>query len=187
MEEEINKAVEFLAQGKTILYPTDTIWGLGCDATSQKAVEKIFRIKKRPEQKSLIILLDTEQKIEQYVKDVPQLAYDLIRNYTSPLTIIYPNSRGLAKNVVAEDKSIAIRVVKEAFCRKMIERFGKPIVSTSANVSGEPAPLSFSKISDEVKQTVDHVVNYNQHIVTRTKPSTIIRIRQDGSFDVLRK
>jgi L-threonylcarbamoyladenylate synthase len=187
MEEEINKAVEFLLKGKTILYPTDTIWGIGCDATSQKAVERIFRIKQRPEKKSLIILLDTEEKIERYVTDVPQLAYDLIRNYSSPLTIIYPNSRGLARNVVADDKSIAIRVVKDEFCRLMIARFGKPVVSTSANVSGEPAPLAFSRIPESVKQGVDYVVRYNQNTVTRTKPSTIIKIKKDGSFDVLRK
>ena len=187
MEEEIKKAVQFLSKGKTILYPTDTIWGIGCDATNTRAVSRIFKIKKREEKKSLIVLLDSADKIEQYVSNVPQLAFDLMRNYTSPLTIIYPNAKGLAKNVVGEDQSIAIRVVRDEFCRRMIEMFGKPIVSTSANVSGEPAPLAFSKISEEVKKNVDHIVDHNQQHLTRTKPSTIIKIRQDGSFDVLRK
>ena len=187
MEEEINKAVEILNKGKIILYPTDTIWGIGCDATNARAVSKVFRIKKRIEKKSLIILLDSADKIEQYVSSVPQLAYDLIRNYTSPLTIIYPNAKGLAKNVVGDDQSIAIRIARDEFCKRMVALFGKPVVSTSANVSGDPAPLSFSKISEEVLDKVDYVVKYNQKSVNRTKPSTIIKIRQDGSFDVLRK
>lgn len=187
METEINKAVEFLRKGKTILYPTDTIWGLGCDATNARAVNKIYKIKKRRENKSLIVLLDTADKLQLYVTSVPHLAYDLLRNYTSPLTIIYPNARGLARNVVGEDQSIAIRVVRDEFCKKMIEQFGKPVVSTSANVSGEPAPLAFSRISEEVKKKVDHVVEYKHQHVSRTKPSTIIKIRQDGTFDVIRK
>lgn len=187
MEEEILKAVDILRKGKTILYPTDTIWGIGCDATHAKAVSKIFKIKERAEKKSLIVLLDAADKIEHYVPNVPHLAYDLMRNYTSPLTIIYPTSKGLAKNVVGEDQSIAIRVVRDEFCRRMIELFGKPVVSTSANVSGEPAPLSFSRISETLKRKVDHVVDYHQQHVSRTKPSTIIKIRQDGTFDVLRK
>lgn len=187
MEQEILKAVETLRNGKTILYPTDTIWGIGCDATNPKAVEKVFRIKKREEKKSLIILVDSEDKIEQYVSDVPHLAYDLIRNYNSPLTIIYPRAKGLAKNVVADDQSIAIRVVRNEFCKRMISAFGKPVVSTSANISGEPAPLAFSKISEEVIRQVDYVVQYGTHSVSRIKPSTIIRIKPDGSFDLLRK
>ena len=187
IEQEIIKAVEILEKGKTILYPTDTIWGIGCDATNAKAVSKIFKIKERAENKSLIVLLDSPDKIEQYVPNVPHLAYDLMRNYTSPLTIIYPSSKGLAKNVVGEDLSIAIRVVRDEFCRRMIERFGKPVVSSSANVSGEPAPLSFSRISEVVRRRVDHVVDYNQQHISRTKPSTIIKIRLDGTFDVLRK
>jgi L-threonylcarbamoyladenylate synthase len=187
MDEEINKAVQMLSRGKIILYPTDTIWGIGCDATNTRAVNRIFKIKRREEKKSLIVLLDTEEKIGQYVSDVPQLAYDLMRNYTSPLTIIYPNAKGLAKNVAGEDRSIAIRVTRDEFCVKMIAMFGKPIVSTSANISGEAAPLAFSRISDDVKRKVDYVVEYNQQRVTRTKPSTLIKIREDGSFDVLRK
>ena len=187
MEEEIKKAIDALQKGKTILYPTDTIWGIGCDATNMKAVDRIYAIKHRPENKSLIVLLDSADRIEQYAQDVPQVAYDLMRNYTSPLTIIYPNARGLARNVIAEDGSIAIRVVRDEFCRRMIEEFGKPIVSTSANVSGEPAPLAFSKISDEVKNGVDYICAHNQHFINRTKPSTIIKIRKDGTFDVIRK
>ena len=187
MEEEIKKAVEFLSQGKVILYPTDTIWGIGCDATNSKAVNRVFRIKKRREKKSLIVLLDSIEKIEQYVYSVPQLAYDLIRNYTSPLTIIYPKAKGLAKNVIGNDQSIAIRIATDEFCRKMIAAFNKPVVSTSANISGETAPLSFGKITEEVRKQVDYIVNYNQQAVRTTKPSTIIRIRQDGTFDVLRK
>jgi len=145
IELEIEQCLKVLRNGGTILYPTDTIWGIGCDATNSKAVNKIYRLKKRVESKSLIILLDTPEKIKNYVTQVPEIALDLLENIDRPLTIIYPGAKNLAKNVIAEDNSIAIRIVKNEFCRKLIHEFDKPIVSSSANISGEPSPLVFKK------------------------------------------
>jgi L-threonylcarbamoyladenylate synthase len=187
MEDEINISVDFLRKGKVILYPTDTIWGIGCDATRQKPVDRIYRLKQRFESKSMIILLDQAEKLATYVKKVPPIAFDLIERYLEPLTIIYPNARNVAKNVVAEDGTVAIRIVRNEFCRKMISLFGKPVVSTSANLSGQPSPLAFSKIPAEIKKGVDHVVDYNRDIIVGTKPSTIIRLYENGEFEVIRK
>jgi len=187
MEEEIRLSVDFLKKGKVILYPTDTIWGIGCDATQPKAVDRIYRLKQRYESKSMIILLDHPDKLAAYVKKVPPVAYDLIDRYREPLTIIYPNAMNVAKNVVAEDGTIAIRVVRDDFCRKMIALLNKPVVSTSANLSGQPAPLIFSKIPKEISEGVDHIVNHNRDVIVRTKPSTIIRLLDNGEFEVIRK
>lgn len=187
MEEEVKKAVEFLEKGKIILYPTDTIWGIGCDATDQIAVEKIYSIKKRYEDKSMIVLLDDPGKIERYVAQVPLIVYDLMNRIEAPLTIIYPGAKNLAKNVIASDKTIAIRITKDPFCMQMISLFGKPVVSTSANISGKQAPITFSKISEEIKDSVDYIVGINRDIINTTKPSTIIRIRENGEFVVIRK
>jgi L-threonylcarbamoyladenylate synthase len=187
MEDEINISVDFLRRGKVILYPTDTIWGIGCDATQQKPVDRIYRLKQRFESKSMIILLDQAEKLATYVKKVPPIAFDLIERYLEPLTIIYPNARNVAKNVVAEDGTVAIRIVRNEFCRKMISLFGKPVVSTSANLSGQPSPLAFSKIPVEIKKGVDHVVDYNRDVIVGTKPSTIIRLYENGEFEVIRK
>jgi L-threonylcarbamoyladenylate synthase len=187
MEEEVRMAVEFLKKGKIILYPTDTVWGIGCDATNSKAVEKVYKIKQRFEKKSLIVLLDTIEKIPQYVEEVPPIAYDLMKSMDAPLTIIYPKAKNLAKNVIADDKSIAIRIVHDEFCRNMLEAFGKPVVSTSANISGEKAPLVFSKISEEIRNSVDYIVGINQQVMNRTKPSTIIRLRENNQFEIIRK
>jgi L-threonylcarbamoyladenylate synthase len=187
MEEEIKLSVDFLKKGKVILYPTDTIWGIGCDATLPKPVDRIYRLKQRFESKSMIILLDHPDKLKLYVKKVPPLAYDLIERYQEPLTIIYPDAVNVAKNVVADDGTVAIRIVRDEFCRKMIALFNKPVVSTSANLSGQPAPIIFSKIPKEILNGVDHIVNYNREVFTRTKPSTIIRILVNGEFEVVRK
>lgn len=187
MDEEINISVDFLKKGKVILYPTDTIWGIGCDATLQKPVDRIYKIKQRFESKSMIVLLDHVDKLANYVKKVPPIAFDLIERYLEPLTIIYPNAMHMAKNVVAEDGTIAIRIVRDEFCRKMIALFGKPIVSTSANLTGQPASLAFSKIPVEITSRVDHVVNYNRDVIVGTKPSTIIRLFENGEFEVIRK
>jgi L-threonylcarbamoyladenylate synthase len=187
MEEEIKLAVDFLKKGKVILYPTDTIWGIGCDATQQKPVDKIYRIKQRFESKSMIILLDHVDKLSAYVKKVPSIAFDLIERYKEPLTIIYPNAMNVAKNVVAEDGTVAIRIVRNDFCRKMISLFNKPVVSTSANLSGQQAPIAFSKIPREILEGVDHVVNFNRDVIIGTKPSTIIRLFENGEFEVIRK
>jgi L-threonylcarbamoyladenylate synthase len=187
MLEEVKKTLTFLKSGKVILYPTDTIWGIGCDATLPKSVEKVYKIKQRFESKSMIILLDDAVKLAKYVEKVPSLAYDLIDRYREPLTVIYPKARNLAKNIIAEDGTIAIRIVRDEFCRQLISELDRPLVSTSANISGQPAPITFSKISDEIKKGVDYIVNYNQDVIIRTKPSTIIRMLESGEFEVIRK
>ena len=187
IEKEVKLSVDFLKKGKIILYPTDTIWGIGCDATQSKPIDRIYRVKQRFESKSMIILLDHADKLSLYVKKVPPVAYDLIERYHEPLTIIYPDAMNVAKNVVAEDGTVAIRIVRDEFCRKMISLFNKPVVSTSANLSGQPAPIIFSKIPKEITSGVDHIVNYNRDVIIRTKPSTIIRLTDNGEFEVIRK
>ncbi|MBG0780845.1 MAG: threonylcarbamoyl-AMP synthase [Bacteroidales bacterium] len=185
-EQEIEAAVEILKAGKVMLYPTDTIWGLGCDATNQKAVERLFKIKQRTEKKSLIILVDSEKRIKQYVKNVPEMAYDLIRNAPNPISIVYPGAKNLAKNVIGSDKTVCIRITSNEFCIEVVKRFGKAITSTSANISGHPAPLIFGQISDEVKSAVDHIVGLYQDEVKLPKASTIIKLEKDGTFEILR-
>ena len=186
MEEEIIISVDFLRKGKIILYPTDTIWGIGCDATLSKPADRIYRIKQRVERKSMIILLDHPDKLATYVKKVPPIAYDLIERYHDPLTIIYPNAVNVAKNVIAEDGTVAIRIVQDDFCKRMIALFNKPVVSTSANLSGQPAPIIFNKIPKVISDSVDHIVNYNRDVIIRTKPSTIIRLLENDEFEVIR-
>jgi len=186
MRDEVINCVKALLDGKVILYPTDTIWGIGCDATNNRAVQKIFKIKQRPEQKSLIILLDKIENLEKYVQKVPEIVYDLIKSVDKPLTIVYPNAKNLAKSVIAQDKSIAIRVVKDEFCQRVINLLDKPIVSTSANLSGEKPPLVFSRISKEIIEQVDYSVNYNKFLIREIKTSTMIKIDSNGEFTVLR-
>lgn len=185
-EEDILKSLKFLETGGTILYPTDTIWGIGCDATNTKAVEKIYRIKSRTEAKSLIVLLDHIDKLPTYIEKVPDITSDLLDSITNPVTIIYSDARKLAPNVVASDGTIAIRIVKDDFCSELIRRFGKPIVSTSANISGFDPPAVFSQIATEIKNSVDYIVIYKQDYYTRSKPSTIIRLRDDGMYTIIR-
>jgi L-threonylcarbamoyladenylate synthase len=187
MKDEILRAFEVVKKGGVILYPTDTVWGLGCDATKSKPVERIFKIKKRPEKKSLILLLDQYEKLYQYVDDVPEIAFDLMNNITTPLTIVYPKAKNIAKNLISEDGSIAIRVVKDEFCRKLISLLNKPLVSTSANISGQPTPLIFNKISPEILKNVDYVVNYAQTRIDQVKPSTIIKFNEKGEYEIIRK
>ncbi len=184
---EINKCIEVLKTGGLILYPTDTIWGIGCDATNEKAVEKIFSLKKRAEKKSMVILLDNEMKLQSYIREVPEVAYDLIEYAENPLTIVYDHAKNLATNVIAEDGSIGIRIIKETFCKKLIERFRKPIVSTSANTSGQSSPLNFSEISDEIKSGVDYIVDLRREERSTNSPSTIIRLKANGEIKFIRK
>jgi len=186
MENDIVNALLVLEQGGIILYPTDTIWGIGCDSTNTKAVENVYRIKRRTEAKSLIILLDTFEKLSDYVEKVPDITSDLLASITNPVTIIYSNARRLAPNVIASDGTIAIRIVKDDFCNELIRRFGKPIVSTSANLSGFEPPAIFSQIDEEIKKSVDYIVSYKQDTFTRSKPSTIIRLRDDGMYTIIR-
>ena len=186
LEEEIKKSVALLKKGKIILYPTDTIWGIGCDATNSKAVQRIYKIKGRSETKSMIILLESVKKIEKYVEDAPEIAYDLIANSASPLTIVYPKAKNLAKNLIASDGSIAIRIVKGRFSGSVMKELSKPLVSTSANLSGQPTAPLFHQISKEVLDSVDYVVNAFRERVRAVKPSTIIKLEENGKFTILR-
>jgi L-threonylcarbamoyladenylate synthase len=185
--EEVNKSLEVLKAGGILLYPTDTIWGIGCDACNSDAVERIYKLKGRDSGKSMIILLDTENKLESYIKEVPPVAYDLIDYAEHPLTIIYSGAKNLSPNVIHGDGSIGIRVTKHSFCRQLIERFRKPIVSTSANLSGKPAAANFAEIDDEILRGVDYVVNLEQEEITKKRSSTIMKLSPDGSFKFIRK
>ena len=186
MREEIINTINVLKNGGTILYPTDTIWGLGCDAINNKAVQKIYKIKKRREAKSFIILLDQEEKLIDYVEEVPEIAWDLMHNINRPLSIVYPNAKNLPKSVIADDGSIAIRIVKNEFCKRLINLFNKPIISTSANISGEEVPTYFSKISSAVKDNVDYIVKLHQGIISDIKPSTMIKFNNSNEFTIIR-
>jgi len=146
LEAEIEKSVRLLKKGKILLYPTDTIWGIGCDATNSRAITKIYKLKGRSESKGMIVLLDDQKKLKEFVKEVPLIAHDLIENSKTPLTIVYPGAMNLAKNVIANDGSIAIRIVKEDYCSELIKRLGKPIISTSANFSDLPTATTFDMI-----------------------------------------
>ena len=172
--------------GGIILYPTDTIWGIGCDATNEDAVKRVYEIKKRIDSKALIVLVDKPVKVEFYVREVPEIAWNLIDVADKPLTIVYPNARNLATNVLADDGSVGIRITQETFSRKLCERFRKAIVSTSANISGQPAPTNFNEISDEIKQAVDYVVTYRQDDPYQPSPSSVIWIGEGGVIKILR-
>lgn len=185
MEQEIQHSLDVLRKGGTLLYPTDTIWGMGCDATNEKAVDKIFQIKKREGTKSLIILVNDERMLNKYVKEVPDIAHELIEQSESPLTIIYEEGINLAKNVLADDGSIGVRIPKDEFCNKLIYKFGRPIVSTSANLSGQNTPGSFSEISSGILSSVDHIVNLKQK--GSGKASSIIKLRKNGEITIIRK
>ena len=187
LRDEVKKAFEVLKDGGLILYPTDTIWGIGCDATNADAVEKVFKLKGRSVEKSLIILLDSDSKLQSYVKEVPEIAYDLVEFAENPLTIIYSGAKNLAPNAIAVDGSIGIRIVKHEFCTQLLQLFRKPIISTSANLSGESSPLGFFDISPEIKEGVDYVINWNQNTVSNAKPSTIIKLEPGGKFSFIRK
>jgi len=187
MSEDINKAVRVLNEGGTILYPSDTIWGIGCDAANAKAAAKIYEIKGRQKKASFIVLLHDPKMIENYVKQIPGILWDLIDSLDFPTTIIYPEARNLAKNVIAEDGTIAIRVVKEGFCHELLKAYNKPIVSTSANFSGEPPPLLFKDISQDLIDKVDYVTTSGRSNLQKVKPSTIIRLKPNGEFDVIRE
>lgn len=187
MEKAITKSVEVLKSGGTILYPTDTIWGIGCDATNSKAVQKILKLKNRPKDFSFIILVEKDRQIRDYVEQIPDITWDLLSGFDLPVTVIYPKAKNLAKNVIAKDGTIAIRVVKEEFCQQLIAKLGKPIVSTSANFTGEPSPVMFKDILEDIKKKVDYVVPIYQGKLSKTKPSTIIKLKLNGEFDIIRQ
>jgi L-threonylcarbamoyladenylate synthase len=187
MKNELEKALEVLKSGGIILYPTDTIWGIGCDATNEEAVQKVMALKGRSASKSLIVLVDNDNKLASYVREIPDVAYDLIEYAENPLTIVYSNAKNLAPSVINEDGSVGIRVVKHTFCQQLIQRFRLPIVSTSANISGEPAPKNFSEVSQEIIDGVDYVVNLEQEASEEKTPSTIMKLSPDGLFTFIRR
>ena len=173
--------------GGVILYPTDTVWGIGCDATNPEAVKRVYEIKRREDSKSMLVLVDSDAKVDLYVKDVPAVAWDLIELSTKPLTIIYDGAKNLAENLLASDGSIGIRVTAEEFSKQLCFRFRKAIVSTSANISGEPTPKSFSEISEEIKNSVDYIVSYRQKEMGAAKPSSIIKMDVKGNIQIIRE
>lgn len=173
--------------GGIILYPTDTIWGIGCDATNPEAVAKIYKIKQREDSKSMLVLIDKVGRIPSYVAEMPDLAWDLVEFAEKPLTIIYPNAKNLAKNLIASDGSVGIRVANHDFCSKLIGRFGKPIVSTSANISGKPFPKSFYDIDQEIKDKVDYIVSEEFDNPVSDKPSGIIMLGVNGEIKIIRE
>lgn len=187
MKDEIKKACEVMQKGGVILYPTDTVWGIGCDATNEEAVKRIFEIKKRADSKAMLVLVDSPVKVDFYVQDVPNVAWDLIEMTTKPLTVIYDGARNLAPNLIAEDGSVGIRVTSEEFSKQLCFRFRKAIVSTSANISGQPAPAVFSEISDEIKNAVDYIVNYRRDEKGPAKPSSIIKLGKGGTVKIIRE
>lgn len=174
-------------EGGVILYPTDTIWGIGCDATNEEAVRRVYEIKQRSDSKALLVLVDTSVKVDFYVQDVPNVAWDLIELAEKPLTIIYSGARNLAPNLLAEDGSVGIRVTNEEFSQRLCRQFRKAIVSTSANISGQPSPANFSEISDEIKSKVDYIVGYRQDDMGHPKPSSIIKMDKNGVFKIIRE
>jgi L-threonylcarbamoyladenylate synthase len=181
----VEKAIDQLRNGGIILFPTDTIWGVGCDATNEAACQKIMDLKQRPENKSFVLLADSFQMIEKYIPEFPSVVYDLVDLAERPLTIIYPNAQGLAKSVLAQDGSVGIRLTKDPICLKLIRSIRKPIVSTSANLSGEPSPTCFDEISPVLKQGVDAIVEERLNEI-RTQPSQIIKIGLDSSVQIIR-
>lgn len=186
-EQDIKDCLAVLKNGGIILYPTDTIWGLGCDATNAAAVEKIFRIKSREESKSLLILVNSMGMLERYVKEIPPTATELTEVSDDPLTIIYPEGRNLAAGVCAEDGSVGIRICHDEFCDELITRFRKPIVSTSANSSGNPPPRFYDEVEESIAAAADYVVKYRRDDRHRSKPSPVIKIERDGSLKIIRK
>jgi L-threonylcarbamoyladenylate synthase len=185
--EDINQALDALRKGGIILYPTDTIWGIGCDATNAEAVKRVYDIKQREDSKSMLVLLENPNLILSYIEEMPEVAWDLIEFAEKPTTIIYDRAKNLAKNLIAEDGSIGIRITKEAFTQQLIQRFRKPLVSTSANISGQPSPQNFDSISDEIKSKVDYIVNYRQEEVSNPAPSGIIKLGVSGLIQIIRK
>ena len=184
---DIKRACETLRRGGVILYPTDTVWGIGCDATNAEAVAKVYALKHRENSKAVICLVDSMARLSRYVRDIPSVAWDIAETATTPVTIIYDGAVGLAPNVVADDGSVAVRVTAEEFSRQLCYRFQKPIVSTSANISGQPTAQNFRDISPELIEAVDYVCCSRRQEKLPHRPSSIIRLRPDGQVTVIRK
>jgi L-threonylcarbamoyladenylate synthase len=187
LRDEVAKAFKITQEGGIILYPTDTIWGIGCDAANTDAIQRIYKLKQRDETKSMIILLDSENKLEGYIRDVNPLAYDLIEYADSPLTLVMPGAKNISPALIAADGSVGIRITKHPFCQQLIQRLRKPLVSTSANISGSPPPQYFGQITPEIIDGVDYVVDIDQHDMEIKTPSTIMRLAPDGRFEFIRR
>ena len=186
-EEDIKNAVKVLREGGVILYPTDTVWGIGCDATNAKAVAKVYDIKHRDDSKALICLVDSDARLQRYVRNVPAVAWELLDAAIKPTTVILDDATNLAPNLIAEDGSIALRITKEAFSHELCYRFQKAIVSTSANISGEPAAQNYRDISEEIINSVDYVCWSRRQEHKPHTPSSIIRLKPDGEVTIIRK
>ncbi len=186
MQEEIQKAFEVIQQGGIILYPTDTVWGIGCDATNAEAVAKIYKLKQRAETQSMIVLMNGEKMMYNVFREIPEVAWQILDLSENPTTLILDDPRNVAPNVIGTDKTLGVRIVKEPFCYKLMERMKKPLVSTSANISGQPTPKSFAEISPEIINGVDYVVNLQREKVSG-KPSTIIKLTRDSQVKIIRK
>ena len=184
--DEAKKCIEVMRKGGVILYPTDTVWGIGCDATNAAAVQRVYDIKRRCDSKALLLLVDSADRLARYVGNVPQVAWDLRELADKPLTIIYDGARNLAPNLIAEDGSVGIRVTSELFSKELCYRFQKAVVSTSANISGEPTPANYSEISPEIINAVDYVVNYKQLDKGKAKSSSIIKLAENGTISIIR-
>ncbi|MBR1883087.1 MAG: threonylcarbamoyl-AMP synthase [Muribaculaceae bacterium] len=186
MDQEIKACVDVLKRGGLILYPTDTIWGIGCDATNENAVRRVYELKRREESKALIVLLDDEQNLDHYVVDVPMMARELLAVAVKPLTIVYEGAYNLAPSLLGENDSVGIRVSHEEFSHRLCAAFGRPIVSTSANVSGTPAAKTFDDIAPAILEGVDYVVNYRRDDTSPHDASNVILLRNDGTFKIIR-
>jgi L-threonylcarbamoyladenylate synthase len=186
IKEEVRRAAGYLQRGLVILYPTDTVWGIGCDATDPDAVSRIYRIKQRSDRKSMLVLMDDPAMLSSFIQVIPPATGTLIDKADKPTTIIFPGAKNLACNLVAEDGSIGIRITSDPFCRQLIKRIGKPVVSTSANLSGEKAPLSFREIDPEILAKVDYAVNWRREELKEGIPSTIVRLDLNGNITLIR-
>ena len=186
LNQEIHNAFEIIKEGGIILYPTDTVWGIGCDATNPEAVAKIYKLKQRAETQSMIVLMNGEKMMYNVFKDIPEVAWQIIDLSENPTTLILDNPRNVAPNIISGDKSLGIRIVKEPFCFKLMEKMKKPLVSTSANISGQPTPIAFKDINPEIIKGVDYVVNLHREKIGG-KPSTIIKLTNDSQVKVIRK
>ncbi len=185
MRQEVNKTFNILKKGGIILYPTDTVWGIGCDASNAEAIEKIYRLKNRSESKSMICLVSDFKMLNQYIEEVPEVAYDILKFAKKPTTIVYDRPLHVAENIINDDNSLAIRVVRDPFCNQLIKKLKRPLVSTSANISGDKAPGNFQEISKPILEGVDYIVNLQQSKRSVT-PSSVIKISNDGTVKVIR-
>ena len=183
---EVHNAFEIIQKGGIILYPTDTVWGIGCDATNPEAIAKIYALKRREESKSMIVLMNGDRMLYNVFKEIPEVAWQILDLSEKPTTLILDNPRNVAKNIIAEDNTLGVRLVTEPFCYKLMERMKKPLVSTSANISGQPTPVSFKEISPEIVNGVDYVVNLHRDKVGG-KPSAIIKLTTDSQVKIIRK